>query len=94
MPSDDELFEFEHAPHVSRETSKADEARKHRVVYHRRPRRSMTLACDDCVDLKTQGKLVTPTPAVYIRKQDGGETLLCFQHKQDREDREFLDGKS
>jgi hypothetical protein len=90
--SDDELFEFEHAPHVSRETSKADEAKAHRVIYHRRPRRSATLACDDCVDLKAQNKLVVPNPAVYIRKQDGEEKLLCFQHKQDREDREFLDG--
>lgn len=90
--SDDELFEFNAAPHVSRETSKADEAKRHRVIYHRRPRRAMTLACDDCVDLKVQGKLTTPNPAVYIRKQDGRETLLCFQHKQDREDREFLDG--
>lgn len=91
-PADDELFEFDHAPHVSRETSQADTERRNRVYYHRRGRRARTESCQDCIAVKLHDPKAALRPAVYIRTHGAEEVLLCFEHKQDRLDREQLNG--
>jgi hypothetical protein len=72
---------------AKRMRSKADDERASRIAYHRRSRNSRSEPCADCI---TDG--VRPKPAVYGRKQGSEEVLLCFEHKQTRQDRERLNG--
>lgn len=76
-----------------KQVSKADAERKSRITYHRRSRTSAAAPCDDCVALAKPGAAfghAVLRPAVYIRKQGDDERILCFEHKQERQDREWL----
>lgn len=75
-----------------RQVSKADAEKKTRITYHRRSRTSAPANCDDCSALARVTKPgATPLrPAVYIRRHGDSTALLCFQHKQERQDSEWI----
>lgn len=73
-----------------RQQSMADAERKTRIAYHRRSRTSAPATCDDCIDEHVQRGGTPLRRAVYLRKQGGVERVLCYEHKQERQDSEWL----